>query len=50
MNSVDAPNNTPTIFSCTFTDKVGMSLGETLLDGIGIIPGANDLAFRMRIS
>ncbi len=45
-----APNNTPTIFSCTFTGKVGISLGETLLDGIGIIPGANDVVHGVQLT
>jgi RHS repeat-associated protein len=48
-SSSSAQNNTPTIFSCTFTGKVGMSLGETLLDGIGIIPGANDVVHGVQL-
>jgi hypothetical protein len=29
--------------SCTFTGKVGMSLGTTTLDAVGIIPGAGNV-------
>lgn len=50
MTSPIAPNNAPNIFSCTFTGKVGMSLGETLLDGIGIIPGANDVVHGVQLT
>jgi hypothetical protein len=41
-----APNNgsqTPSFLSCTFTGKVGMSLGATTLDAVGIIPGAGNI-------
>lgn len=43
---VVAPNNGPQkpgFISCTFTGKVGMSLGTTTLDAVGIIPGAGNV-------
>jgi hypothetical protein len=47
---VVAPNNTPNIFSCTFTGKVGISMGEALLDGIGVFPGGNDVIHGVQLT
>ncbi len=44
--NVKRPNDGPTkpgFLSCTFTGKVGMSLGTTTLDAVGIIPGAGNV-------
>ena len=37
------------IGSCTFTGKVGASLGETALDAVGTIPVANDVVHGAQI-
>jgi hypothetical protein len=41
-----APNNAPQnpgFWSCTLTGKVGMSIGTTTLDAVGIIPGGGNV-------